>query len=292
EAGSTWVVYYNLAWLGTGALPIVLAGPSPAATDPEIGTDFVVWQEGEFGSRDVVAFNLNNASFSIVADTELDESEPSVFGDWVAWTREEAESELFSPVSTTWAARFDPDSNTWDAFQVASSGVSDRLPSVAADIVSLESYVDGNFNVFVYRISDAATFRVTNAPSAEFFNNGFENYVTYISNGTGLQDVYVTRFDLPEAEPCWPLGDADGDGVCTADDNCPDDANETQRDSDADGVGDACDPDCSILVTGDRWCPPPPRDDCSASPMRPHGTPLWVLLAVVGLVTRLRRRRV
>ena len=36
-------------------------------------------------------------------------------------------------------------------------------------------------------------------------------------------------------------GDADGDGVSNADDNCPEDANQDQADADADGYGDACD---------------------------------------------------
>jgi hypothetical protein len=41
------------------------------------------------------------------------------------------------------------------------------------------------------------------------------------------------------AGPSGP--DADGDGVCDAADNCPSLANSGQRDSDADGAGDACD---------------------------------------------------
>jgi hypothetical protein len=42
-------------------------------------------------------------------------------------------------------------------------------------------------------------------------------------------------------DPCEGLGgDTDGDGVCNADDNCPDDANADQADSDGDGTGDAC----------------------------------------------------
>ena len=36
-------------------------------------------------------------------------------------------------------------------------------------------------------------------------------------------------------------GDVDTDGVCTAVDNCPNDANNDQTDTDADGVGDVCD---------------------------------------------------
>jgi len=42
------------------------------------------------------------------------------------------------------------------------------------------------------------------------------------------------------------LADRDGDGVADIVDNCPDDANEMQRDVDGDGIGDACD-NCPII---------------------------------------------
>ena len=38
-------------------------------------------------------------------------------------------------------------------------------------------------------------------------------------------------------------GDADGDGVLDADDNCPNTSNSAQEDNDSDGIGDVCDDD-------------------------------------------------
>lgn len=47
--------------------------------------------------------------------------------------------------------------------------------------------------------------------------------------------------DPGSGSACGSLSDADGDGVETSVDNCPDTVNVTQADSDHDGIGDVCD---------------------------------------------------
>ena len=49
---------------------------------------------------------------------------------------------------------------------------------------------------------------------------------------------------------CAPGDDADGDGVCDGDDNCPATINHDQIDTDGDGLGDACDA-CSLDADND-----------------------------------------
>jgi hypothetical protein len=53
--------------------------------------------------------------------------------------------------------------------------------------------------------------------------------------GAGRADAAGMRHPEP--------GDVDGDGVRDVNDNCPNDRNGSQRDTDGDGPGDACDPD-------------------------------------------------
>ncbi len=47
--------------------------------------------------------------------------------------------------------------------------------------------------------------------------------------------------DLCDPCPLSPENDADDDGLCAAEDNCPDTPNPDQTDTDGDNLGDACD---------------------------------------------------
>jgi len=66
--------------------------------------------------------------------------------------------------------------------------------------------------------------------------------------------------DFGNSDACT---DTDEDGVCDADDNCPDTANEDQADSDGDGIGDVCEEEvCPEDTDGDGVCDD--DDNCPA----------------------------
>ena len=92
-----------------------------------------------------------------------------------------------------------------------------------------------------------------------------------VANGTvcsGAPDT-CSLDDTCQAGSCTEGGggDADGDGLCGADDNCPAVANPTQADLDGDSLGDACDDDdAAINPTRARI-----RRNSSGNPARPNG---------------------
>jgi hypothetical protein len=71
------------------------------------------------------------------------------------------------------------------------------------------------------------------------------------ANGAG---AFTRRIDYSTLPP--PPPDGDGDGVPDSSDNCPTVANTDQKDADADGAGDACDPDAGAVVPPPSQSPP------------------------------------
>ncbi len=87
---------------------------------------------------------------------------------------------------------------------------SDEVQSIA---------IDGSTAVYLTGVTQSTDFPVLNPFQATYQG--------------GCLDAFVTRFSNE--------GDADGDGIADAADNCPNTPNRDQLDTDGDGVGDSCD---------------------------------------------------
>jgi sugar lactone lactonase YvrE len=238
---------------------IALSGPNPAVA-VAVGSRYVVWEENDGISANVVAYDLwtgNDIPVAVRADR--DEQAPATSGDFVVWVED------LGGATSIWARNVTAGSA---AFVVANpAGALVQKPSIDGDLIGYESNVrDGNFDVYLYRISTGETFRVTDGEGDEILNSVSGNLVAFVDLSGDL-DVHIAHFTfIPDpVDPCASLGgDADGDQVCDDLDNCPSQANPGQGDSDGDGQGDACDPcpadaandaDADGLCLGEDNCP-------------------------------------
>jgi hypothetical protein len=241
---ATTVMLYDLSWLGTAREAEILAGPIPPAFDVEIGDRFVVWSELANVQLDVIAYDIAaGAKIAVTATSSVTESEPSTSGAWIVWQAQD------KGVAASRIVAHNMD--TGEELVVADSGVFNYRPSIDGDLIAYESRLAGNLDIFVYRISTGETFQVTTDPADQYLNDVFGHSITYVDQRTGSEDVYVSDLVFIPPDPCAALGgDTDSDGVCDDNDNCAAVANPDQADADGDGIGDACDINPLLEVTG------------------------------------------
>lgn len=103
----------------------------------------------------------------------------------------------------------------------------------ASVISTTVNIIDGSSDTFV----DAVAVGIPTI----YVNGGVS--VDPVTNTVYVVNASARTLSVFDDGPSSPPADADGDGIVDADDNCPQAANADQADSDADGAGDACDPD-------------------------------------------------
>jgi beta propeller repeat protein len=178
---------------------------------------------------------LNPGRLQITRTTGIDETQPATSGEWITWQAQRQ--------GATWASIEAANPGTDDVRTVAINGAYNMRPSIDGDLIAWESTVNGNWDVFVYRLSTAESFQVTTDPANSYLNDVFGSRIAYVDLRNGSQDIYASELTFVPPNPCAGLGgDTDGDGVCDPNDNCPAVANPDQADIDGNGIGDACQP--------------------------------------------------
>jgi len=108
-----------------------------------------------------------------------------------------------------------------------------------ADNSTLDLVENGEFTVFGQVTEGLAVLDAINELDRWDFSSPFNTVPLIGYNGTdpiGQQHIVFTQIEIENI-------DGDNDGLLDAEDNCPAVANVNQTDSDADGMGDACDDD-------------------------------------------------
>jgi len=185
--GATSAVLWDVNWLGSGLLPMVISGPTPPVSNLDVGDRFVVWDERVASNRDVVAYELSTGiKHSVAADPVAQERLPVTMGPWVVY------ESLTSTSSTDIIAK---NLDTSEVRIIAQNGVQNRNPAIDGDFITYESNVTGNFDIYLYHIPTGQTHPLITGSGDQFLSNVMGGKVAYVdATPVNSLDIHVATF--------------------------------------------------------------------------------------------------
>jgi hypothetical protein len=199
---------------GTPVQPLVLAGPVPSPREIEVGDRFVVWSQIVNGQYDVAAYDIQNGGipFPVASNPNLHERFPTTSGPWVAYQV----SATGTPLVIAIHAR---NLDTGETRIIADNVAANPSPNIDGNLISYESNVSGNWDIYVYRIAEGDTFQVTSQANDQRLNDIHGNMVTYVDSRSGNLDVFVSAltFNRPPIANAGPDQSIHANGLVTLD---------------------------------------------------------------------------
>jgi hypothetical protein len=176
---------------GTPVVPAELAGPVPNPRDIEVGDRFVVWSQVVNAQYDVTAYDIQNGGspFSVATNPSLYERAPSTSGPWVAYQASPAGAPSVIAIHARNLA-------TSETRIIADNGATNTTANIDGNLISYESNVSGNWEIYVYRIAEGDTFQVTSQPYDQRLNDIHGNLVAYADVRNGNIDVFVSTLSF------------------------------------------------------------------------------------------------
>lgn len=195
NAQGTLIWRYDLSWLGSSTPAQLIYGPQPPVGEVAIGDEFAVWSVSQPDGYDVYGYDLVSGSTFLVTQTPgVTDRLPSSSGEWVTYRSNDFGTSTYRIIGTN------VDTGEVRVMADPASGVVSR-PIIDGNLVTYDANLDGNYDIYVYRIDEEDTFQVTNDLSNQYLNDAFGDLVAYVDSSAGNEDIYVSRLSFVQEPP-------------------------------------------------------------------------------------------
>lgn len=207
SGSNTWILYYNIAWLGTGAAPVIVAGPSPSPIDLEMGDKYITWSQyvtaGEVTYAQAMAYDIQTDAYYLVEDdSSYDNREPAIAGEW-AFYQQQTRDGSFAQVKGV-------NLGTGEERLVGEHSTYSFQPSFDGEYVGYDALVGDSAEIFVYRMSDGKHFQITSLPGNQLLNNVYGQDIAYVDMADNNRIIKVAHFEIIPAN-IRPIANAGAD---------------------------------------------------------------------------------
>ncbi|MEM6732254.1 MAG: hypothetical protein AAF658_11910 [Myxococcota bacterium] len=201
------VVLRNLA---TGAVQTLRSAFATLSVD--VGSQLAVYSaqltSGAGQSPDVFAYDLGTGGeVPLPSDPSASDFVPRTFGPWVTWQV----SDLFGSRKIV---AYNVESQEFRT--IIDDGSAVFSPAIDGDLIAYEARAPGaaDVDVYAYRISDAGTYAVTNAPGNQFLTDVFDERVSFLDDRNGTTDVYYANLSFVDPPPPFECPGGGEPNVC------------------------------------------------------------------------------
>jgi hypothetical protein len=180
---------------GVPVMSTLMAGPIPSVSQAAVGDRFIVWSQLVNNQYDLAAYDMQKGlSFMVANNPALNETTPSTDGAWIVF-------ETQSVTAPAGVAIEAINIDTGEIRTIADNGADNTRPNISGNLITYESNILSNRQIFVYDLAQGDTFQVTSNTHNERLNDILDNLVTYVDNRNGNDGVFASYIASYTAVP-------------------------------------------------------------------------------------------
>lgn len=179
--------FYNTTSGEIMRIPTIL----PYQDMPDIWEDRIVWQTYEDDSNEIYLFNLSSGIEERITNDQVNQVKPQIWGDWIVWQ-----------VGDDWESDHGVSLYDINSGNVTNlGGFTAASPAIWGDRVVWEDGRNaswGDYDIYLYNISDASETRITTDPYAQTAPSIWEDRIVWMDNRDVSSQIY--SYDLRTRE--------------------------------------------------------------------------------------------